>query len=144
VSVDTPPDERPPFFRWKLSTSHQHQWLALCYWAERYLQLRNEHDVDFNITVKQLVPFIARSQWFIQMCNSVQRLSLVSDGSCYHDPENPHDIDMDNRRNMTIYVQTLFDFVNGFFYSKFGNVDKLFAPKGQQVPNPFSSVYKCN
>ena len=143
VSVTSPPDERPPFFRWKLTNSHQCQWLALCYWAERYLKLQNEKDVGFG--VNGLVPFITPSRWFVQMCDSVHCLSLVSDGSCYHDPENSHEINVDdNSKNVTAYVQILFDYVNGFFYSKFGNVDKLFANKGQQVPNHFSSVYKCS
>ena len=101
--------------------------------------------MGFNINLKELVRFVAPNQWIIQMCDSVQRLSLVSDRKCYHDPENPHEIiHVDNSRNVTVYVQTLFDYVNGFFYSKFGNVDKLFASKGQQVPNHFSSVYKCS
>ena len=45
VSVDSPPDECPPFFRWKLSDSHQCQWLALCYWAERYLRSHKMWDL---------------------------------------------------------------------------------------------------
>ena len=144
VSVVSPPDECPPFFRWKLTNSHQRQWLALCYWAERYLRSHNQKDVGFG--VNELVSFIAPDKWFVQKCDSVHKLSLISKGSCYHDPENSHDItiDVDESKNVTIYVRTLFDYVNGFFYSKFGNVDKLFAPKGHQVPNHFSSVYKCS
>ena len=147
VNVDSPPDECPPFFRWKLSDSHQCQWLALCYWAERYLRSHNEKDVGFNVNLKELVRFVAPNQWIIQMCDSVQRRSLVSvsDMKCYHDPENPHEmILVGNSENVAKYVQTLFDYVNGFFYSKFGNIEKLFASKGQQVPNHFSSVYKCS
>ena len=104
--------------------------------------MQNEKDVGF--TVNELVRFVVPSQWYIQTCDSVQRLSLVSDGSCYHDPENSHEVDVDKSRNVTVYIQTLFDYVDGFFYSKFGNVHKLFAQKGQQMPNHFSSVYKCS
>ena len=144
VSVDSPPDENPPFFRWRLTISHQRQWLALCYWAERYLLLHKQKDVGFGLN--ELLRVVStRNEWFVQMCGFVHRLSLISDGSCYHDPENSHEINVDNSsRNVTAYVQTLFDYVDGFFYSKFGNVDKLFATKGLQVPNHFSSVYKCS
>lgn len=142
VNVDSPPDELPPFFRWKLTDSHQRQWLALCYWAERYLRSHNQEDVGFGVS--ELVSLVTPKEWFVQECNSVHHLSLVSEGSCYHDPEKPHQIDVNNDRKVTTYVKTLFDYVDGFFYSKFGNVDKLFASKGFQVPNHFSSVYKCS
>ena len=110
VNVDSPPDENPPFFRWRLTNSHQPQWLALCYWAERYLRWQNEKDLSFG--VNQLVPFITPSQWFVQMCDSIHHLSLVSNGLCYHDPEKSHEIDVINSRNVTVYVQTLFDYVD--------------------------------
>ena len=143
VVVDSaPPYELPPFFRWKLTDYHQCHWLALCYWAERYLRSHNQEDVGFG--VRELIQFVTPSKWFVQMCGSARCLSLVSEGLCYHDPKNSHQIDMDKHRDVTVYVHTLLDYVNGFFYSKFGNVDKLFATKGQQVSNHFSHVYKCS